>query len=109
MTRYRRQSGQILVIVAVVIFALVALTAVIIDGGSLYLNRRLAQTAADAGAMAGAHKKCADGGSLAEIQAAVQQFAVVENGATAVESAEIDEDGLVVVQTRVESPSFFAS
>ncbi|HSR32045.1 MAG TPA: pilus assembly protein TadG-related protein [Anaerolineae bacterium] len=109
MTRYRRQSGQILVIVAVVIFALVALTAVIIDGGSLYLNRRLAQTAADAGAMAGAHKKCVDDGTLAEIQAAVQQFAVVENGATAVESVEIDEDGQVVVQTRVESPSFFAS
>jgi hypothetical protein len=81
----------------------------IIDGGSIYLNRRRAQTAADAAAMAGAHKLCVDQGNLSEVQAAANEFAVTENGATAMESAEIDADGQVIVTTRVDSPSFFAA
>jgi Flp pilus assembly protein TadG len=98
-----------MIIMAVGILALIALAALIIDGGSIYLNRRRAQTAADAAALAGAHTMCIENGSLSEIQAAAQQFAVTENGATAMESAEIDADGQVLVRTRVDSPSFIAS
>jgi uncharacterized membrane protein len=76
-----RERGQSMVIMAVGILALLALTALIIDGGSVYLNRRRAQTAADAAAMAGAHKLCIDHGSLGEVQAAANEFAVTENGA----------------------------
>jgi Flp pilus assembly protein TadG len=109
MIKDRRELGQSMIIMAVAILALIALAALIIDGGSIYLNRRRAQTAADAAALAGAHMMCVDHGSLGQIQAIANQYAVTENGATAVESADIDADGQVVVQTRVESPSFFAS
>ncbi|MFH1186182.1 MAG: pilus assembly protein TadG-related protein, partial [Chloroflexota bacterium] len=83
--------------------------ALIIDGGSIYLNRRGAQTAADAAALAGAQMMCVHNGSLSDIQAIANQYAVTENGATAVESVTIDENEQVVVQTRVETPSFFAA
>jgi len=109
MIKDRRELGQSMIIMAVAIVALIALAALIIDGGSIYLNRRRAQTAADAAAMAGAYTLCVDHGSLGQIQATVDQYAVTENGATAVESVDVDADGQVVVQTRVESPSFFAS
>ncbi len=105
----RHERGQSLVIMAVGIVVMLLLVALIIDGGSIYLNRRRAQTAADAGAMAGAHKLCVDHGSLAEVQAAALEYAVTENGATAMESAEIDADSQVMVRTRVDSPSFFAA
>jgi len=104
MMRKRQEFGQSMVIMAVAIVALVVLAGLIIDGGSIYLNRRRAQTAADAGALAGARMYCLSEGDYA---ATAQQYAE-ENGAS-LESVEIDADDQVVVQTRVESPSFFAS
>lgn len=103
------QRGQSLVVMAVALVVLVGLAALIIDGGSIYLNRRRAQTAADAAALAGAHTKCVEHGTLADIQNIATKYAVTENGATAVESVTIDVNGQVVVRTRVESPSFLAS
>src|SRR4051812_507919 len=50
----RRESGQILVVFALALFALVALLALVLDGGNVYVQRRTAVTAADAGALAGA-------------------------------------------------------
>jgi len=49
-----RQQGQIMVVFALSLLAMVAMLAVVIDGGFLYVQRRTAQTAADAGALAGA-------------------------------------------------------
>ena len=43
-------SGQVLVAVALLRFVLVGFIGFALDGGYLYLNRRRAQTAADAGA-----------------------------------------------------------
>ena len=54
MTRGRRQSGQALVLFALSILGIVALVALAADGGFLYVQRRTAQAAADAGALAGA-------------------------------------------------------
>src|SRR6266540_2804692 len=51
--RMRRQSGQIMVIFALSIVGLVALLALVVDGGNIYVQRRTAVTAADAGALAG--------------------------------------------------------
>lgn len=98
------KSGQSMVIMAVAVAALIALAALIIDGGSSYLNRRQAQTAADAAAMAGAYSMCVED---LDPTAAANQYAT-NNGAVA-ESVSVDADNQVVVQTRVETDSFLAS
>src|SRR5450830_1091808 len=51
----KSESGQILVLLAVGFVALLAFVALAIDGGSVYLDRRSAQNAADAAALAGAY------------------------------------------------------
>jgi hypothetical protein len=107
--RDKRDIGQTLILFAFAVVGLLALAALIIDGGSIYLNRRHAQTAADAGAIAAAYAKCVEKGSAGDIQAAAEEYAVTQNQVTAVESVEVDENGQVNVRTRMESPSFFAS
>lgn len=49
----RREPAQILVIFAFAVVGLVALLALVVDGGNVYVQRRSAVTAADAGALAG--------------------------------------------------------
>jgi Flp pilus assembly protein TadG len=49
-----RERGQTLVLFALAIVGIVALVGLVVDGGFLYVQRRTAQTAADAGALAGA-------------------------------------------------------
>ena len=51
--RAHREGGQVLVMFALGAVGLVALLAMIVDGGFLYLERRTAQASADAGALAG--------------------------------------------------------
>jgi hypothetical protein len=48
-----KSSAQILVVFAISLLGLVALLALVIDGGNLYVQRRAAQDAADAAALAG--------------------------------------------------------
>lgn len=50
----RSESGQVFVILVLVMVVLVGFTALAIDGGMLYSERRRAQNAADAGALAAA-------------------------------------------------------
>ncbi len=50
----RHESAQALIIIVFSIIALVGVTALAIDGGSVYAERRRAQNAADAAALAGA-------------------------------------------------------
>jgi Flp pilus assembly protein TadG len=56
------QGGQVIVIVALMMAALLAILALTIDGGLTYFQRRLAQNAADAAALAGARAMCVTGG-----------------------------------------------
>jgi hypothetical protein len=53
MKRQRSESGQIAVILALAMVGLLAFTALAIDGGNMYLQKRNAQNAADAGAISG--------------------------------------------------------
>ena len=55
------ESGQALILIVFVIIGLVAIAGLVVDGGNVYLERRRAQTAADAAAL---------GGSLARIHGA---------------------------------------
>lgn len=97
------EKGQVLPLVVVVVLALVAFAALLIDGGSIMLNRRTAQAAADAGAMAGARELCsASGASPLDV---ARNYALM-NGA---ESANVQiVNGSVAVTTSVTNDSFFA-
>ncbi|MDQ5825970.1 MAG: pilus assembly protein TadG-related protein [Chloroflexota bacterium] len=53
---YRKSSGQAMVIIVLSLFVLMAIVGLAIDGGSSYQQRRKAQNAADATAMAGTRK-----------------------------------------------------
>lgn len=75
-----RESGQVLVIVALFLVALLAMLALVVDGGNLYLHRRAMQNAADAGAIAGA-RVLAYNGTEASVRAAAKEYAVQRNGA----------------------------
>ncbi len=67
-------KGQTLVIVALALFALIALVALAIDGGNLMAERRRMQNAADAAALAGARAICArDADPVEQAQLYAQQ------------------------------------
>lgn len=80
--RSGRERGQTLAVVALVLVALMAFLALIVDMGNLYSQRRLMQNAADAGALAGARTLALNKDETA-IRQAVQQYAVTRNGAQA--------------------------
>jgi len=76
------QSGQVLVLFALTLVALLAALAVILDGGRVYAERRATQNAADAAAMAGATKlvKSNPAGSLSAVLAAACEAANKNGG-----------------------------
>jgi len=98
-------KGQVIVIFTLAIFALLAMAALILDGGQTYLHRRDAQAAADAGALAGAHEMCAGAGAGAAPATAIH-YATVQNSAASA-TAWID-NGEIFVQAIVPQTSFFA-
>jgi len=97
------EKAQVLPFVVVAMIVLVAFAALIIDGGSIMLNRRTAQAAADAGAMAGARELCYPTG--ADPLDVARSYAFMNDAATA--NAQLD-NGLVSVNTSVTNDSFFA-
>lgn len=102
-------KGQGLVIFALALAGLIAMAALIIDGGGMYVNRRQAQTAADAAAMAGAYELCFNQGNLSSVTNVVNNYAMTQNNATTVDSVSIDANAKTVsVGTTVSSQSFFA-
>jgi len=97
------EKAQVLPIVVVALIVLIAFAALIIDGGSIMLNRRIAQASADAGALAGAWELCYSTG--ADPLDVARSYALMNEATTA--NAQLD-DGLVSVDTSVTNDSFFA-
>jgi len=97
------EKAQALPILVVALIVMIVFAALIIDGGSIMLNRRTAQAAADAGAMAGAWETCYSTG--ADPLDVARNYALMNEAATA--NAQFD-DGLVTVNTSVTNDSFFA-
>jgi len=96
------EKGQVIPLVVVMLFAILGMTALILDGGSVLSNRRTAQAAADAGALAGAKRVCygnLDGKVVAETYA-------YNNGATSANATVVGTE--VTVNAVVENGSFFA-
>jgi hypothetical protein len=71
----RNEHGQILIIIALALIALLGFTSLAIDGGMVYSDRRQAQNAADAASLAGALKKASGGTDAEAVQAAQNVFA----------------------------------
>jgi hypothetical protein len=100
------QKGQILVLVAILMIAMLAILALVLDGGNLMLNRRAAQNAADAGALAGARTLCYQKNvTLAESVA--RDYAINRNGATAADVV-ISTSRIVTVTSEITYNTFFA-
>jgi len=102
------EAGQILPIVAIGMFAIIGLAAILLDGGVLMANRRSAQAAADAGALAGARLICQHA-DPSMIEAVALQYAVDLNGADPSTTAAYNPStGLVTVVAKMEQNSWFA-
>lgn len=102
------ETAQILPIVAIGMFAIIGMAAILLDGGVLMANRRAAQAAADAGALAGARLSCLDQ-SASAIQAEALHYAVDLNNADPSTTASYDSStGLVTVVAKMEQDSWFA-
>ena len=56
--RMRRENGQSLILVAILLVVFIGILALVLDGGYSFFMRRNAQNAADAGALAGARVYC---------------------------------------------------
>jgi hypothetical protein len=106
-----KNKGQVLVIVTLMLIGLVAMLALVLDGGMNYTNRRAAQLAADAGALAGARAYClADddnpgAATIAAVTAADQYVAL--NDANLVNVSVEAGSGDVTVDTSITYDTFF--
>jgi hypothetical protein len=65
-----RENAQVIPLVVISLAVLIMMVALLLDGGALMLNRRTAQNAADAGALAGARELCMGNGEDAAQEAA---------------------------------------
>jgi hypothetical protein len=65
LSRLKHQRGAIIIHVAIALLALIAFSAFVVDMGAMWVSRRMAQNAADAGALAGAVALMKDGGTPA--------------------------------------------
>jgi hypothetical protein len=99
-------KGQTIVLFAFVIFVLLAVAVLVLDGGQFYMNRRAAQASADAAALAGSYELCHGGTASSAIARAVQ-FATTENEGTTA-SATVAVDGTIQVDVQIHQTSFFA-
>jgi hypothetical protein len=96
------EKGQVLVLVVLMMFAIIGMVALILDGGDIMSNRRTAQAAADAGALAGAQTVCMGNGDPVTV---AQTYALKNGATTAVATLNGQE---VTVVASVENASFFA-
>lgn len=106
------KKGQILVIFVIALIGLLAFLALILDGGNLFTNKRIAQNGADAGAMAGALKLCLpEDYPYGSADLAAVGFADLNDADVIVtaNNPKIEPDiGRVTLTTTVTSASYFA-
>ncbi len=95
----KKESGQILVLIAVGFIVLLGFTALAIDGGMVYSDRRQAQNAADAAALAGSLEKAR--GQTDDAAVAKAEEILVTNGFKPGEAA-------IVVLEGSDSGGYFA-
>lgn len=102
--RRTSEAGQSMVLLGLLSVVLIGMLALVMDGGYAFLQRRGAQTAADAGALAGAREMCRSGDTTLATQVALD-YAITRN--RALEADVFILDGEVEVTTRNPFPTFF--
>ena len=103
----RDESGQVLVIVALMLIGLLVVVGLAIDGGHVYQQRRAMQNAADAAALAGARALCLE---LGQAAATVEAYNyLTANGGDGDLSHIVVDPGayLVTVTSVTEATTFF--
>ncbi len=90
----RYEKGTAALYFALVIFVLLGMGAIALDGSNAYLQRRTMQTAADAAALAGARVLALEG-STAEVESEVRSFALA-NGVGGIHWSQ-SEDGKSII------------
>ncbi len=100
----RREIGQSLLLIAFVLVGMIGMLVLVLDVGQTYMWRRQAQTAADAGAYAGASILC-KGGTSTEAGVAADNY-VTANDADVLS---INVDTLVTVVTKISFNTFFGN
>lgn len=96
------ENGQMIPLIVILFLVLIGMVALVTDGGVIMSNRRTAQAAADAAALAGAKRVC---GGFSDASYIAEAFAL-DNGATAVDISLHTSE--VSVQATVENTSFFS-
>ena len=104
-TKRISERGQFIVLLAIIMVALLGVLAFVLVGGNLYFKRRVAQNAADAGALAGARALCLTK-DTGQAKFMAKQYAEVHNGPT-VSQVDVSE-ALVTVKTQISFDTFFA-
>gem|GEM_PF-539180 len=113
------EYGQVIPILVIGTVALIAMAALILDGGALLTNRRVAQNAADAAALAGARVFCKhEDYNIDDVNAAIELYATKNDATVIWDETGLSYDNLnvieglkkgeVVVTTQVSHDSFFA-
>jgi hypothetical protein len=108
---FRNEEGQNLVLLAGAMLLLIAILAIAIDVGNMYLIRRKMQNAADSGALAGAQYLCHDLSPTAGgAEAIALEYAVDKNSADAgLTTADADMGDYTVTVNAVESTPHYAA
>jgi hypothetical protein len=102
-----RDDGQSLVLVTLMIVGFIALLLLVLDGGYLYLNRRIAQAAADAGALAGARDYC-EFELVDKAKGVAEAYVLNNNALTTTDDITVDTStGEVTVISNIEYETFF--
>lgn len=76
----RAERGQALIVVALSMVGLIAMLALILDGGNMFVQRRRMQNAADAGAIAGT-RELALASTDEQVYNRIKEYTVIRNGA----------------------------
>lgn len=74
MKKQRSESGQVIIILVFAVIGLLGFTALAIDGGMTYSDRRFAQNASDAAALAGAYAAAHDPSTLTKPQSDINSI-----------------------------------
>lgn len=97
------EKGQTIVLVVVSVMIMVVMAALVVDGGNLYLNRRQAQTAADAAALAAAYEYCINNGSVADADLVAEEYALSQNGGSNL--VDLDGDASNSIEILLDAPN----
>ena len=107
MIKFKKQSGQVLILFALAIVILIAVAGLLLDAGQAFKHRRAAQAAADAAALAGAYDLCYGGKTVASAQGVAQNYAVLNNVGLASPAQVNVADKRVDVTTALTQKPFF--